>query len=107
MAPAVFVAGVGYTPTNGKDNTATQISAATKVFLDAGITFDDVSQGLVAKGTEGIKAFKVFDDRGIDVKEVEAGDELTSSFSQISNGKAQCILTIAANKVCRPLLVSR
>ena len=97
--PKVYIAGVGYSPI--ESGVASLVSAATKALLDAGLTYDDVTQGVQSKSLkDGSRAFKAFDPRRIPVDEVESGSELECSFQHVKEQGAQCVLLIATEKVC-------
>ena len=105
----VYIAGVGLSPlppggSSTKGVIASLVSAATKALLDAGVTCDDVAQGVRSVRSEtfryGSEAFKAFDEGGIMVDEVESGSELNSAFYWVRDRGAQCVLMIAAEKVC-------
>lgn len=107
-ATPVYIAGVGFSPlssgsSSNKDITKSSVSAATKAFLDAGITFDDVTQGV---GSVGSEAFKAFDERGIKVDDAENGSELDSAFRLVKDKGAQCVLMLAGEKVNNPELAN-
>lgn len=105
----VYIAGVGSSPwppqgSPAKTVSASGVSAATKALLDAGVTYDDVAQGVTnvrSKTLEsGSQVFKAFDEGGIPVNEVEHGSEFASSVYLTRNRGIRCVLMIAAEKVC-------
>ena len=100
--PAVYVAGVGATISNdGSSTNEHVVSAVTKALLDAGISFDNVDQGVVGAGAKGgSAAFKAFDERGINVDEAKQGSELEKATGFISKQKAECVLVITTEGVC-------
>ena len=98
----VYIAGVGLSPTSSAKNAVTPlISAATKALLDAGITFDDVAQGVVGNDVkEGPAAFKAFDERGINIDKAKAGSEIDKAIRLVDDKSKQCVLVITTEKVC-------
>jgi hypothetical protein len=105
----VYIAGVGFSPSPPAGSPAqgvivSLVSAATKALLDAGVTYDDVAQGVRSVRSKtfsyGSEAFKAFDDGDITVDEVERGSEFESSFYWVRDRGAQCVLMIAVEKVC-------
>lgn len=105
MAPEtkVFIAGVGFSPVSSKDarsrdSIASQVSAATKALLDAGVTYDDV-QGGVTSSELGTGAFQSFDEEGISIDEVESGTEFLNSLKLVSNRGSRCVLMVAGEEV--------
>lgn len=104
----VYVAGVGSSPSPAGSSAsafiAPLISAATKALLDAGITFDDVSRSVTSASSSGhnygSQAADAFDEGLGAVEEVENGSEFASSFYMIRDRGVQCVLVIAAEKVC-------
>lgn len=99
----VYVAGIGYSPSpsNGsaKASVASLISAATKALLDAGVTYDDVAQGVTTARSQGSETFKAFDEGGVEVDEVENGSEIKASYKFIEDRGIRCVLTIVVEKV--------
>lgn len=108
MAPSspVYIAGVGYSPLPSKNSSteasiATLISAATKALLDAGVTYDDITHGVVSKSSKhGTNAFKAFEDDGVVVKQTEQSSELETSFTLVKDGGAKSVLMITEEEVC-------
>lgn len=107
MAPSspVHIVGVGYSPLPNKDSSseasiATLISAATKALLDAGVTFDDITHGVVTKSSKhAANAFKAFEDEGVVIKQAEQNTELETSFTLLEDGRAESVLMITEEKV--------
>lgn len=103
----VYIAGVGYSPSPSKNSSteasiATSLSAATKALLDAGLTYDDITHGVVSKSSKhASKTLKAFEDGGVDENEVKQGSEFESAFTLIKERGAQSVLVIAEEEVRR------
>ena len=104
----IFIAGVGYTPVAvrsslGRDAFVAQVSAATKALLDAGVTSDDVDQGVISTPNTALHCgpglFETFDG-GIPVSKVKSGSEIDTSLCLIRDRVARCVLMIAIEEVC-------
>ncbi|KAL9094855.1 MAG: hypothetical protein Q9165_002804 [Trypethelium subeluteriae] len=109
----VFIAGVGFSPTPPKGSPefeciAALVSAATKALLDAGLSYDDVVQGVTSVGgntnIRGSDAFEAFDEGAVAVDEVELGFELHTSYDWIRHRGALCVLMIAIEEDSAALL---
>ena len=99
----VYIAGVGYSPddASAQKSVASLVSAATKALLDAGITYEDVTHGITCRTlSSGPKAFKAFGEGEANVDVAETGSELDASIRSVRDRGAQCVLMIAAEKVC-------
>lgn len=105
---AAYIAGVGSSPLPSRTSPAKQVvkalvSAATKALLDAGITFDDVTQGVTNLRSrefgDASLPFKAFDSSVITVDEVEDGHELECAVDSVQNRGAQSALVIATRNV--------
>ena len=99
----VYIAGVGYSPddASGQEPVAKLVSAATKALLDAGVTFEDVTHCVTSKTlSSGSIAFSAFGEGEVMVEKVEAGSELDASIRLVRDRDVQCVLMVAAEKVC-------
>lgn len=105
MPSHVYVAGIGVSPlpsgSNSNKATSAVISAATKALLDAGVTYDDIAHGVRGKKSQhAAKAFKAFDEGGIEVDEVEAGSVFDSAYSLVDENNASSVLMVLEEEVC-------
>ena len=99
----VCIAGVGYSPddASGQEPVAKLVSAATKALLDTGVTFENVTHCVTSKTlSSGSIAFSAFGEGEVMVEKVEAGSELNASIRLVRDRDAQCVLMVAAEKVC-------
>ena len=102
----VYIAGVGCSPSPPegppvKAVLRSLVSAATKALLDAGVTYDDITQCVRSKTLSyASEVFKALDERESPVDDVEGGSELDSSIRWVRDQGAQCVLMIAVEKVC-------
>lgn len=100
----VYIAGVGVSPASkgASVDTTSLITAATKALLDAGVTYDDVSRGVISKSqNRGANVFRAFDDGNGPVEEVEDGAELDKSYHLVRDRGEQCVLMVAIEEVRR------
>lgn len=112
--PPVYVAGVGLSPPRSHGTSASSprtnhhvyelaVSAGTKALLDAGITYDDVDQGIAClndgESTVVRKVFYTFGVTGIPLCEVDCNSGLYMASHFIKVGKASCVLVIGFDKV--------
>lgn len=105
----VYIAGVGFPTlslagTSVKTIVASLVSAATTALLDAGVTFDDVTQTVVTLSGNtpnyGSEVSGAFCHRDIAMDEVEKGYEFDTSFTLIRDRSAQCGMLNTVKKVC-------
>lgn len=120
MAPPTFIAGVGMTPFRSPKKSASQsanpgsdyfdlaVEAAVKALLDAGLTYDDVDQGIASylfgDSTCGQRVFYALGMTSIPIFNVHnycsAGSTgLWLANQAIKSGQADCVLVVGFDKM--------
>lgn len=104
----VYIVGVGSSEASSADSsnkkrTKSLVSAAVKALLDAGLTFEYVSQGVTCQSGEpsGTVAgvFEVLGGSDVPIDNVKVGSELESAFQCVGARGSQCVLLIVGEKV--------
>ncbi|KAJ9614310.1 hypothetical protein H2200_002446 [Cladophialophora chaetospira] len=103
----VYIVGVGSSASSRDSSSATGatkslVSAAVKALLDAGVTCEDVSRGVISSGSDssnsGSEFFKALGRDDLSVDNVKRGSEFDSVLQWIRVKGAQSVLSVALEK---------